>query len=119
MAKTKQEPLDQVFMALADGTRRKMVHMLAESELSVSELSEPFDMSLAAVSKHIKVLENARLIKRRIEGRSHIFQLVPEQLTGALDWISIYRYFWSKRMDNLEQLFNESEQVNEGKKSED
>ncbi|OMH38017.1 hypothetical protein BGP75_06955 [Motiliproteus sp. MSK22-1] len=93
-------------MALADATRRQLVHMLAEGEKTISELSDPFQMSMAAVSKHVKVLERAGLVKRRVEGRTHYVKLAPEQLTGALDWISVYRYFWQQRMDGLDQVLS-------------
>lgn len=109
MPTAKSDPLDLVFMALGDGTRRKMVHMLANGECTVTDLAHPFDMSLNAVSKHIKVLENAKLVNRRIEGRVHYLSLVPEQLTGALDWISIYRHFWHRRFDQLENLLETEE----------
>ncbi|MEH6348030.1 MAG: metalloregulator ArsR/SmtB family transcription factor [Bermanella sp.] len=107
MTTTKSDPLDQVFMALADGTRREIVQMLSKGEKTMSQLSEPFAMSMAAVSKHVKVLEKSGLLKRRIEGRTHYLMLVPEQLTGALDWISVYRYFWSQRLDELDKLISE------------
>jgi len=94
-------------MALADGTRRKMVHLLSEGEKTITELTEPFDMSMAAVSKHVKVLEKTGMVKRRIEGRTHYLKLVPERLSGALDWISIYRYFWQQRMDELDKFIQE------------
>lgn len=97
------DKLDKVFMALADQTRRDLVHFLAAGEKTVSELAEPFEMSLAAVSKHLKVLEKAGLLRRRVEGRIHYCSLIPESLTGALDWITIYRKFW---MDRLEELDN-------------
>ncbi len=109
MPSAKSDPLDRVFLALGDATRRQMVHMLANGELRVTELAKPFDMSLNAVSKHIKVLENANLVKRRIEGRVHYLSLIPEQLTGALDWISIYRYFWQRRLNQLEDKLLEEE----------
>ena len=109
MPSAKSDPLDLVFMALGDATRRQMVHMLAKGEMRVTELAEPFAMSLNAVSKHIKVLENANLVKRRVEGRVHYLTLIPEQLTGALDWISIYRYFWQRRFDQLENKLLEEE----------
>ena len=101
------DPLDKVFMALADATRRKLVHMLSQGEKTMTELTAPFTMSMAAISKHIKVLEKASIVKRRIEGRTHYLMLVPEQLTGALDWISVYRYFWEQRMDELTKLIEE------------
>ncbi len=109
MPLAKQHPLDKVFMALADQTRRDIVHRLADNEYTMTELSSGFDISLAAVSKHVKVLENAKLIKRRITGRTHHLSLVPEQLTDALDWISIYRHFWQKRMDKLTEVVENHE----------
>jgi len=102
--------LDQVFMALADQTRRQLVRMLAEQERTVGELAEPFQMSLAAVSKHIKVLEAAGIVARRVDGRVHTLALRPEALTGALDWISIYRNFWRTRLDSLDALFTTAEE---------
>ena len=97
-------------MALADKTRRALVQRLAKSELNMSELAQGFDMSLAAVSKHVKVLESAKLIRRRVEGRVHYISLVPEQLTEALDWISIYRNFWQKRMNLLTEIIKNQEE---------
>ncbi len=107
MTASNTDALDQVFMALADATRREIVHMLSNGEKTISMLTEPFAMSMAAVSKHVKVLEKAGVVKRRIEGRTHYLSLVPEQLTGALDWISVYRYFWQQKMDNLDKLISE------------
>lgn len=109
MPSAKSDPLDLVFMALADGTRRQMVHLLASGERTVSDIAKPFDMSLNAVSKHIKVLENAKLVKRRVDGRVHYLSLVPEHLTGALDWISVYRYFWQQRFEQLEKELTNKE----------
>lgn len=103
----KTDKLDLVFMALADKTRREMVRRLADKELTINELTQGLAMSLAAASKHVKVLEKAGLVRRRIEGRVHNISLAPEQLGPAIDWISIYRNFWQSRMDNLaEQLKN-------------
>ena len=95
------EQLDAVFMALADSTRRSLVHAIAQGEKTVGELAEPFTISLAAVSKHLKVLESAGLVARRVDGRTHFLTLKPEALTGALDWIAIYRNFWNRRLDRL------------------
>jgi DNA-binding transcriptional ArsR family regulator len=104
-----QAALDRVFMALADPTRRALVQRLAQGEASIGDLAEPFDMSLAAISKHLKVLEQAGLVSRRVEGRTHWLSLVPERLSGALDWIGIYRYFWQRRLDQLEDFLKESD----------
>lgn len=97
-------------MALADPSRREIVHRLAQQEHTVSELAAHFQMSLAAVSKHLKVLEQAKIISRRVEGRRHHLQLVPEQLTDALDWISVYRNFWQKRMSALREILEDKEE---------
>lgn len=105
--------LDQVFMALADRTRRALVHDLARGEKTVSQLAEPFDMSLAAVSKHLKVLEAAGLVGRRVDGRTHHLTLRPEALTGALDWIAIYRNFWNARLDRLAGQIDDEETSND------
>ena len=99
--------LSQVFLALGDASRRRLVRMLAERNHSVSELAAPFAMSLAAVSKHIKVLEAAGIVARRVDGRVHTLTLNPEALAGALDWISIYRNFWQRRLDALDDLLKE------------
>ena len=104
MVDLKQEALDRVFSALSDRTRRALVHMLAERERTVSELAEPFDMSLAAISKHLQVLERAGLVRRRRDGRTHYCSLRPEQLTDALDWIAIYRRFWTDRLGALKEI---------------
>lgn len=109
MTTNKKNGLDQIFMALADQTRRDLVHKLALSELTINELANGFDMSLAAISKHIKVLEKAKLIKRRVVGRVHHISLAPEQLTAALDWISIYRNFWEKRLDLLTNIIDKND----------
>ena len=107
--KQAQDKLDQVFMALADPTRRQLVRMLSEHDRTVGELAQPFPVSLAAISKHIKVLEAAGIIARRVDGRVHTLALRPEALSGALDWITVYRNFWSKRLDALDQFLSADE----------
>lgn len=102
---TASAELDQVFTALADPTRRQLVRMLAEQDHSVGELAAPFDMSLAAISKHIKVLEAAGVVSRQVDGRVHTLTLRPEALAGALDWITIYRQFWQRRLAALDAVF--------------
>lgn len=96
-------------MALADPTRRRLVHLLAKRERTVGELAAPFDMSLAAVSKHLQVLERAGLVRRRVEGRTHYCSLATEALAGAFDWIGIYRNFWTQRMGALKRALEEEE----------
>lgn len=94
--------LDHVFRALADPTRRKMLRRLTEGELSVGELAAPCNMSFAAASKHIKTLENAGLVRRRISGRTHRFRLKPDVMVEAYQWLGFYERFWTERLDALE-----------------
>ncbi len=96
--------LDRVFRALADPTRRRMLRSLASKERTVGELAEPFRMSLAAVSKHIKVLEEAGLVRRTVQGRTHYCRLNPRPLSTAHEWLSFYERFWNERLDALEAL---------------
>jgi DNA-binding transcriptional ArsR family regulator len=96
--------LDTVFHALGDTTRRAMLRELADGERSVGELAEPFAMSLAAASKHIKVLEKAGLVRRDVRGRTHMCSLDPVPLMRADQWIAIYRRFWTDRLDLLENI---------------
>ena len=96
--------LDSIFHALGDATRRRMLRELAKNERTVGELAQPFDISLAAASKHIKALENAGLIQREVRGRTHLCRLNPAPLAGAHEWLSFYEQFWTHRLDVLEQL---------------
>jgi DNA-binding transcriptional ArsR family regulator len=97
------EILDAVFSALSDQTRRSILDRLRAGALTVTELAEPYAMSLNAVSKHIKTLENAGLIRREISGREHSCQLETARFEEAIDWMSYYSEFWSERMDGLEK----------------
>jgi DNA-binding transcriptional ArsR family regulator len=96
--------LDTVFHALGDATRRQMLAQLAAGERTVSQLAEPFDMSLAAASKHIKALEAAGLVKRDVRGRTHVCTLNPGPLANAHQWLAFYEIFWTSRLDALEAL---------------
>jgi DNA-binding transcriptional ArsR family regulator len=96
--------MNSVFHALGDATRRKMLRDLTRGERTVSELAEPFEMSLAAASKHIRVLEHAGLIRREVRGRTHICRLDPGPLASAHEWLSFYERFWTSRLDELERL---------------
>ena len=98
---TKNERLDAVFGALSDTTRRRIVGKLARGPISVSELAEPFEMSLAAVSKHLSVLERAGLVRRQRDGRCQRCHFTPRPLEDAGVFIDRYRAFWE---DTLEQL---------------
>jgi DNA-binding transcriptional ArsR family regulator len=103
------EHLDSVFHALADPTRRAMLRSLALGEHTVSELAEPFHMSLAAASKHVKTLERAGLVRRTVQGRTHHCRLDPAPLAAARDWLRFYERFWNERLDALQALLNPSE----------
>lgn len=96
--------LDTVFHALGDATRRQMLRDLAAGERSVGQLAEPFSISLAAASKHIKVLEGAGLIRREVRGRTHMCRLEPGPLASAHEWLGHYERFWLSRLDILESL---------------
>jgi DNA-binding transcriptional ArsR family regulator len=101
--------LNSVFHALGDATRRQMLHDLAGGERTVSQLAEPFSITLAAASKHIKVLEVAGLIRREVRGRTHLCRLDPGPLATAHDWLSVYERFWTGRLDALERLLREED----------
>jgi DNA-binding transcriptional ArsR family regulator len=96
--------LDGVFHALADPTRRAMLRSLAASQRNIGELAAPFNMSFAAASKHVRVLEAAGLVRRRVEGRSHICRIEPAPLAAADEWLRFYEHFWTAQLDTLEAL---------------
>ncbi len=100
--------LDTVFSALSDPTRRAILAQLAEGDITVKQLAEPHAMSLPAISKHLKVLEKAGLLKREIDGRVHRCQLEATPLSAAADWITYYKKFWDTRMDSLAQYLEET-----------
>ncbi|MEQ8830618.1 MAG: metalloregulator ArsR/SmtB family transcription factor [Alphaproteobacteria bacterium] len=102
--------LNTVFHALGDATRRRMLSDLAGGDRTVSQLAEPYEMSLAAASKHIKALEKAGLIRREIQGRTHVCRLDPAPLAGAHEWLSFYERFWTGRLDTLERLLREEDE---------
>jgi len=95
--------LDRVFGALSDPTRRAMLRRLAGGARTVGELAEPFAMSFAAAAKHVKVLEQAGLLSRTIEGRSHRCRIEAGPLAAADRWLAYYERFWSLRLDDLER----------------
>lgn len=101
--------LDIIFHALGDATRRGMLASLALGEKSVGELAEPFAMSFAGASKHVKVLEEAGLIRREVRGRTHICRLEPGPLASANEWLRHYERFWTSRLDTLERLLREDD----------
>ena len=101
--------LNSIFHALGDATRRQMLRELTDGERTVSQLAEPFAISLAAASKHIKALESAGLIRREVRGRTHVCSLDPGPLASAYEWLSFYERFWSTRLDVLERLLREDD----------
>ncbi|QFU15982.1 ArsR/SmtB family transcription factor [Microvirga thermotolerans] len=109
MVELRTSQLDTVFHALGDATRRRMLRALAGGERTVGQLAEPFAISLAAASKHIKVLENAGLIRREVRGRTHLCRLDPGPLASAHAWLSFYEGFWTDRLDALERLLREED----------
>jgi DNA-binding transcriptional ArsR family regulator len=105
-----QDPqLDTVFHALGDATRRRMLRSLAGGERTVCELAQPFAISLAAASKHIKALERAGLIRREVRGRTHLCRLEPGPLASATEWLGYYEHFWTNRLDILDRLLREDD----------
>lgn len=98
-----------VWSALSDPTRRAIVEQLTRGPTRVTDLAAPFDMSLNAVSKHIKVLEAARLVRRTRQGREHTLELDPAPLRDVARWASEIERFWSARLDRIQQFFEEKE----------
>ncbi len=96
--------LNQTFAALADPTRRAILARLRQGSCTVGALAEPFSMSLAAVSKHLRALERAGLVAREVEGREHHLSLNAEPLRAAAEWTADYREFWDERLDALEAM---------------
>jgi DNA-binding transcriptional ArsR family regulator len=114
------DDLDRVFMALADSSRRRMVVELAEhGELSIGVASDDLDLSPAAITKHVKVLESAGLVRRRLDGRRHVLSLESDRLLLAEDWIDRYRTLWTSSLGRLARLAEELEegQLEEGGRS--
>jgi DNA-binding transcriptional ArsR family regulator len=101
MVKYSNAEMDRVFHALADPTRREIVEIVSKRERRASELADSFEISFPAVSRHLKVLEKAGLIRREVHGRVHRFRLETDAMKQAYDWMHEYKKFW---MTNLNQL---------------
>ncbi|URI10698.1 metalloregulator ArsR/SmtB family transcription factor [Aquincola tertiaricarbonis] len=99
---TTTDLLDHTMTALADATRRAILRRLARGEARVTELAAPFAISLNSVSKHIRILERAQLVQRRVVGREHLLSFNPAPLAEAGAWIHEQQAFWSQRLDALE-----------------
>ncbi len=95
---------DSTFAALANSTRRDILARLAGGEATIGELADAYDMSLNAVSKHVMTLEQAGLVTRRVDWRTHYIVLNPEPLRAAHEWLDLYRAFWENKLDALEQF---------------
>lgn len=104
------EKLDDVFAALSDPTRRRILEQLTLGEATVGELAGPHEMSVQAVSKHVRKLEAAGLVRRRREGREVHCRLEPEPMRRAVSWIEEQRRFWEVRLDRLETVLRERQE---------
>jgi DNA-binding transcriptional ArsR family regulator len=101
--------LNLIFSALSDPTRRAMLLKLADKEQSIADLSSPFNISKSAVTKHVKVLEKAGLLRRTIDGRTHHCRLAVDPLHAASDWMAFYQKFWHTKLDALDSYLLSSE----------
>lgn len=108
--------LDDVFHALADPTRRAMLASLSDGERAISDLAEPFAMTLAGASKHVKVLEAAGLVRREKRGRSHVCRIEAGPMRDAYAWLERYAAFWTRGLDRLEELLIEEDAARASKK---
>jgi DNA-binding transcriptional ArsR family regulator len=109
MVEHRNQHLDDLFHALANTTRREIVGLLSQRPHHISELVPRFDMSLAAVSKHVQTLERAGLIEREVIGRNHVCRLNADALAEAFEWLGAYERFWQERLDALESVLSETE----------
>jgi DNA-binding transcriptional ArsR family regulator len=107
MVEYRPNDLDGAYGALANEARRTIVRGLLVDERRVTDLARSFDISLAAVSKHIRVLEEAGIVHRRVDGRSHWLSLDPRPLAAAEGWLEVTRRFWEERLDALEDLLGD------------
>jgi len=114
MAINSSEQLNTVFSALADPTRRAILERLAHGEASGTELARPFSISVPAISKHLRVLENADLILHRKDGRTHRFRLAARPMRDAATWLEHYRRFWEAQFDSLESYLQTTSEEKQG-----
>jgi len=109
--------LDDTLVALADDTRRRILQRLAGGDARVTEVAAPFDISLNSVSKHIRILERAGLVRRRVAGRDHFLSLDPGPLDAASAWIRRERAAWTTRLDKLEAALRAEDAIEAARKS--
>lgn len=107
MVKHSAQGLDRTFSALSDPTRRRILESLAKGDRCVTDLAKPHRMSLPAVSKHLRVLERAGLVRRRRSGRVHQLKLEAKPMKEAMEWIEEYRQFWEGNLDRLEKYLEQ------------
>ena len=104
MVKCKKQEISNIFHALADPTRREILKLVAKEQRQAGELAQVFSMSFPAVSKHLKVLEKAKFIKREVDGRIHRFYFQDKTMKEAYKWIKFYEKFWLKNLDQLDEF---------------
>jgi DNA-binding transcriptional ArsR family regulator len=110
---TRPAVADDVFRALSDPTRRKVLERLAKGPASVSELAEPFDMKLPSFVQHLGVLERSRLVKSKKKGRVRVFEINPQRLKVAEDWLAEQRRLWETRLDQLDEYLQKLKDMEE------
>ena len=109
--------LDDTLIALADDTRRTILRRLATGEARVTEVAAPFGISLNSVSKHIRILERAGLVRRRVSGRDHFLALEPKPFDDLTQWMRETRQFWTTRLDRLEAALRAEDAIEAARKS--
>ena len=109
MVELHAESLDVVFHALSDSTRRAILRDVSREAKTVGEIAEPYSMSLAAVSKHLQVLERAELVKREKKGNFRMVQLNADTLRAAQEWLAYYETFWTGQLDALQNYLETAE----------
>lgn len=114
---TNTAPIEATFAALADSTRMAIIERLAKGEASLSEIAEPFEMSQTAVSKHVKILREAKLVKVCKRGRTRYCELLPSPLKQAEEWLDTYQRFWAEQFDNLANFLDQESEDPLNKKS--
>ncbi len=110
MVNSKTHQLDLIFHALSDSTRRAILRDISREEMSVGQIAKPHKMSLAAVSKHLKVLESAHLIERKKQGSFQIVSLNADTLKTAEEWLAYYQQFWASRLEALQEFLEKGKQ---------
>ncbi len=103
MLTSQPQTLDRVFLALSHPVRREILLRLAQGAATVTDIAAPFELSLNAISKHLKVLEKAGLIQRQVQGREHYCRIRPEPIEEVSNWLTYYQAFWTSRLDAMEQ----------------